>query len=99
MNRRQRRQLSKADKAKAQDAYARWYQDRYRNHRAYSSAELRGILIDDAIARRATPIQWALDAYATIAQAEKVDQEVVFAQVRQACLDATGLDMPFAGTH
>lgn len=99
MNRRQRRHLSKADKAKAQDAYVRWYQDRYRAHRSYSAEQLRTILIDDAVARRATPLQWAMVAYDQIASADKVTAEVVFAQVRQACLDATGLDMPFAGTH
>lgn len=92
-----RRRLSRADARKIAHEQRRFVADRYKPHNRYSARELRTILVEDAIARRVTPLQWMMLAIKAIATSERATEEQVFQQLRSECFEACGLDMPFGG--
>lgn len=71
--------------------------ERYKQHRHYSTRQLRQILVEDACSRVPTPLPWMLVAINLIAMAEHTTDEVVFASIRSECIAATGMDLPTAG--
>lgn len=91
------RRLGRHDRRQLAIDQRRFLAERYKAHGKYSARELRTILVEDAVARRVTPMAWMMQAIATIASAEKVSEEVVFTQLREQCLGLCGLDMPFGG--
>lgn len=76
---------------------SRWMAERYKAHTKYSARQLRAILVEDACKRWPTPLTWMLLAVNVIANTEKSTDEIVFASIRQECIEQTGMDMPFAG--
>lgn len=90
MKRRRSRRQALTDQQK-------WMAQRYRAHRSYSARQLREILVEDAVGRFATPIEWFTVAVHLIAMAEHTTDEVVFQSIRAACIDGCGRDLPLAG--
>lgn len=72
----------------------RWEADRYRPHRDYTAAEVRKILVDDAILRRDTPLTWFVYGVVYIAAKERKSKDAVMVEIEQACHAATGLPLP-----
>lgn len=75
----------------------RWAADRYRPHRNYSAAEVRRILIEDGIERRATPLTWMVNGITYIAAKEKLPRDAVFVGIQNEVQAAVGLPLPTTG--
>jgi hypothetical protein len=93
--------VSNRRKRKATRSYKtpaeRWRADRYRPHRQYTAAQVRRILVDDSAARLDIPLSWFVAGIQYIAAKERKTNEDVTIEIREACIEQCGLDLPITG--
>lgn len=83
-----RRRLTPAERYRA---------DRYKDHRKYSAAQVRQILVDDGVARADTPLTWFVQGISYIATMERTDRDTVFTQINDTVQERCGLPLPITG--
>jgi hypothetical protein len=77
--------------------HEQWMAERYRPPRQYTPTQLRQLVLEDGVNRRATPMTWYIGALKYIAAKERKHIDDVHIEIEQACVAACGLPLPTSG--
>jgi hypothetical protein len=70
--------------------------DRRKPPQAYTARQLHEMLVADALAHIATPLEWAVRAYREIARQDRISQEAAYQRVRAEVKASGKYGMPVA---